>query len=137
MNSDTNKNLINPLYIYYTCKKNHNLQFTGADLINNKETNCTKCQKAGKNTLRWECKTCQFFFCQFCFPLVNFYKCPKNHLYKPHYFDAFNHTTLTCDFCFEDSLPKGNHMVDMECNLCFCLKCVKDDKTLVSKIQED
>ena len=71
------------------------------------------------------------------FPILNYYKCPKNHTYKSHYFQPNNYTDLTCDLCLKESKPKGSHMVDIDCNLCFCLDCIKDEKAFVHTIQED
>ena len=138
MYSDNNKNYINPIYINYKCADNHFLEFTGTELVF-EDILCDKCKIIRKNSIRWKCKKCDKVYCLVCFPLTNYYKCPMNHAYKMKYYDPikYQYTPLTCDSCLEESFPKGNHMIDSVCNLCFCLDCIKDENSLYYKIQED
>jgi hypothetical protein len=138
MNSNNTDYYINPIYIQYKCIENHFLEYIGSELVY-EDLKCSKCKINRKYSIRWKCKYCDKIYCGVCFPITNYYKCPRNHTYKKKYFDPilYKNSPLVCDICLKESFPKGNHLVDEECSLCFCLDCIKDENSFCNKIQED
>ena len=136
---EKNINIQNILYGEYKCNKGHFLNWTGSNKLSVK-SKCKKCEKLEvNNSIRWECLKCEEFFCQFCFPLEKFLKCPIYHEYeiKKFQYSNFNQYHIICDLCLESSIQNKDIFFDPECNITFCNKCVNNYEDFITQFRED
>lgn len=123
----------------FCCKEGHSVKWTGASLMTSHNLLCTKCGNSCSNIypIRWECPSCNVYFCSRCFDLIIDKICPLNHrlkFYKQYNVEYFSN--FTCDKCYEKFQTKDGVFFDKDCNLTFCANCYYDSCDIPEVIED-